>query len=81
MWFPGYAKGFGYLLSDLGDKSWPIIGLEREWVAKARDDFLYEKLCYSVSEAVSDLIGKASIHPEKVSTRVSMSFIFHFGGT
>ena len=32
------------------------------------------------SEAVSDLIGKASIHPEKVSTRVSMSFIFHVGG-
>ena len=32
------------------------------------------------SEAVSDLIGKASIHPEKVSTRVSKSFIFHAGG-
>ena len=24
MWFPGYAKGFGYLLSDLGDKAGPI---------------------------------------------------------
>ena len=33
------------------------------------------------SEAVSDLVGKASIHPEKVSTRVSMSFIFRVGGT
>ena len=32
------------------------------------------------SEAVSDLIGKASTHPEKVSTRVSMSFIFCVGG-
>ena len=30
----------------LGDKSWPIIGLEREWEAKGRDDFSYEKLCY-----------------------------------
>ena len=81
MWFPGYAKGFGYLLSDLGDKSWPIIGLEREWEAKARDDFLYEKLCYSVSEAVSNLIGKASIHPEKVSLRVRVRFNFPVGGT
>ena len=68
------------MLSDLGDQSWPIIGLEREWEAKTRDDFSYEKLCYSVSEAVSDLVGKASIHPEKVSTRVSMSFIFRVGG-
>ena len=33
------------------------------------------------SEAVFDLVGKASVHPEKVSTRVSMSFIFHVGGT
>ena len=33
------------------------------------------------SEAVSGLLGKASIHPEKVSTRVSMSFIFPVGGT
>ena len=33
------------------------------------------------SEAVSDLLGKASVHPEKVSTRVSMSFIFPLGGT
>ena len=32
------------------------------------------------SVAVSDLVGKALIHPEKVSTRVSMSFIFRFGG-
>ena len=32
------------------------------------------------SEAISDLIGKASIHPEKASTRVSMSFIFRVGG-
>ena len=28
------------------------------------------------SEAVSDLIGKASIHPEKVSLKVSVSFNF-----
>ena len=33
------------------------------------------------SEADSDLLGKASVHPEKVSTRVSMSFIFPLGGT
>ena len=32
------------------------------------------------SEAVSDLIGKASIHPEKMSARVSIGFIFHVGG-
>ena len=32
------------------------------------------------SEAVSDLIGKASIHPEKLSTIVNMNFIFHIGG-
>ena len=56
--------------SDLGDKSWPIIRLETEWEAKVRDDISYEN-CVT-SEAVSDLIGKASIHPEKVSTRVSM---------
>ena len=31
-------------------------------------------------EAVSDLAGKASIHPEKVSTRASMSFTFCVGG-
>ena len=66
------------MLNDLGDKSWLIIGLEREWEAKVRDDFLYEKLCYSVSEAVSDLVGKASIHPEKVS--LSVSFNFSVGG-
>ena len=78
MWFPGYAKGFGYLLNDMEDQSWPIIGLEREWEAKAWDDFSYEKLCYSVSEAVSDLVGKASIHPEKVS--LSVSFNFSVGG-
>jgi len=36
--------------------------------------------CYSVSEAVSDLIGKASIHPEKVSLTVNMSFNFRVGG-
>ena len=29
------------------------------------------------SEAVSDLIGKASIHPEKVSLKVSVSYNFH----
>ena len=28
------------------------------------------------SKAVSDLIGKASIHPEKVSLKVSLSFNF-----
>ena len=44
MWFPGYAKGFGYLLNDMEDQSWPIIGLEREWEAKVRDDLSYEKL-------------------------------------
>ena len=38
------VTGLGYLLSDLGDKSWLIIGLEREWEAKVRDDFSYEKL-------------------------------------
>ena len=32
------------------------------------------------SEVASDLIGKASIHPEKVSTRENMSFIFRVGG-
>ena len=32
------------------------------------------------SEAVSDLIGRTSIHPEKLSTRVNMSFIFCVGG-
>ena len=32
------------------------------------------------SEVVSDLIGKASIHPEKVSTRENTSFIFNVGG-
>ena len=46
MKFLGYAKGLGYLLSDLGDKSWPIIRMEREWEAKAKDDFSFEKLCY-----------------------------------
>ena len=77
----GDAKRLGYLLRDLGNESWPIIRLEREWEIKARDDFSYETLkCYSVSEAVSDLIGKASIHPEKVFTRVNMSFIFHVEG-
>ena len=44
------------------------------------DDFSYEKLCYSVSEAVSDIVGKASIHPEKVSLRVSVSVNFRVGG-
>ena len=34
----------GYLISDLGDKSWLIIRSEREREAKVRDDFLYEKL-------------------------------------
>ena len=68
------------MLSHLGDKSWPIIRLEREWEAKTRDDFSYEKLCYSVSEAVSDLVGKASIHPEKVSLRVSVSVDFRVEG-
>ena len=29
------------------------------------------------SEAVSDLTGKASIHPEKVSLKVSVSYNFH----
>ena len=29
-----------------------------------------------ISEAVSDLTGKASIHPEKVSLKVSLSFNF-----
>ena len=68
------------MLSDLGDKSWPIIRLEREWEATTRDDFSYEKLCFSVSEAVSDLVGKASIHPEKVSLTVNMSFNFRVVG-
>ena len=77
----GYAKRLGYLLRDLGNESWPIIRLEREWEIKARDDFSYEKLkCYSVSEAVSDIVGKASIHPEKVSLRVSVSVNFRVGG-
>ena len=52
----------------------------REREAKARDDFSSEKLCCSVSGAVSDLVGKASIHHEKVSLRVSMSFNFCVGG-
>ena len=67
----GYAKRLGYLLRDLGNESWPIIRLETEWEIKARDDFSYKKL--SVTEAVSDLIGKASIHPEKVSTNEHVS--------
>ena len=52
----------------------------REREAKARDDFSSEKLCCSVSGAVSDLVGKASIHHEKVSLRVSVSFNFRVGG-
>ena len=32
------------------------------------------------SEEVSDLLGETSIYPEKVSSRVSLSFIFHVGG-
>ena len=32
------------------------------------------------SGAVYDLTGKPSIHPEKVPTRVSMSFTVHVGG-
>ena len=31
-------------MSDLGDESWLIIELEREWEAEVRDDFSYEKL-------------------------------------
>ena len=42
--------------------------MERAWEAKARDDFFSEKRV--TSEVGSDLAGKASIHPEKVSTRV-----------
>ena len=68
------------MLSALGDKSWPLFRLEEEWEAKTRDDFSYEKLCYSVSEAVSDIVGKASIHPEKVSLTVNMSVNFRVGG-
>ena len=45
MSFPGYTKGLGYLLSDLRDKTWPIIRLERKWEAKVRDDFLNKNLC------------------------------------
>ena len=37
MKFSDYAKGLDFLLSDLGDKSWPIIRLEREWEAKAKE--------------------------------------------
>ena len=39
----------------------------------------YMRNCVT-SEAVSDLLGKASIHPEKVSTRENTSFIFNVGG-
>ena len=49
----------------------------RKREAKARDVFSYENLCYSVSGAVSGLVGKTSVHPEKVSLIVSVSFNFH----
>ena len=62
------------MLSDLGDKSWPF----SDWSPK-QGMVSHMRNCVT-SEAVSDLIGKASIHPEKVSTRVSKSFIFHAGG-
>ena len=76
----GYAKGLSYLLSDLGNESGPLLDWRESGRTKRGDDFLYEK-GYSVSEAVSDLIGKASIHPEKVSLRVRVSFNFPVGGT
>ena len=75
----GYAKGLSYLLSDLGNESGPLLDWRESGRTKRGDDFLYEK-GYSVSEAVSDLIGKASIHPEKVSLTVNMSFNFRVVG-
>jgi len=56
-----------------------IIGSERESGRPKRGMISPMRNCVT-SEAISDLIGKASIHPEKVSTRVSMSFIFRVGG-
>ena len=76
--FLGYAKVLGYLLSDLGEKNWPLSDW-RESGSPKQGMISHMRNC-AVYEAVSDLIGKASIHPEKVSTRISMSFIFHVGG-
>ena len=70
-------RDWAYLLSGLGEKSRPL----SHWRESGRPKqgmIPHLRNCVS-SEAVSDLIDKASIHPEEVSTRVSMSFIFHVG--
>ena len=46
------------MLSDLGDESWPIIKLEREWEAKAMDDFSYEKLFLISQEKPQSILKK-----------------------
>jgi len=56
IYFPGYAKGLGYLLSDLGDKSWPF----SDWRESGRPKqgmISHMRNCVT-SEAVSDLIAK-----------------------
>lgn len=68
------------------------IELPAEWFGRQSDYLIGECVggqsegCFLIwetvllPEAVSDLAGKASIHPEEVSTRASMSFTFCVGG-